>query len=159
MDESDAAKLRTWAGAKSSASPDDPATRLRPGDRPGTLRHPFRVIDRGEYLGMIKGAGIFKRAEDAPIEDVPLAKLHGVQKTVNAQRLDEHVSNPGLVPKGTRGAGHGGLTDLPTVVRVNGVDAIHDGHTRASAAFLRGQKSIKARVVDLDKAGWKPPSA
>jgi hypothetical protein len=148
-------KLRAWAGAKSSSDIADPTTRLRPGEKPGTLRHPFRVIDRADYLAQIKGAGIFKRAETAPIEDVQLARLHGVQKTVNAQRLEEHVANPGLTPKGTRGE-HGGKVDMPTVVRVNGVDAIHDGHHRASSAFLRGQKSMKARVVDLDKEGWKP---
>lgn len=152
----DAEKLRTWAGAKGASSPGDSASRLRPGDKPGTLRHPFRVIDRQEYLGQIRGAGVFRRAETAPVEDVPLAGLHSPQRTVNAQRLDEHLANPGLIPEGTRGAGHGGLTDLPTVVRVGGKMIVHDGNHRASSAFLRGQKSIKARVVDLDEAARKP---
>lgn len=146
--------LRTWAGAKSSSVPVDPATKLQPGDKPGTLRHPFRTIDRDEYLRQVQGSGIFKRAETAPIEDVRLADLHSPQKTVNAQRLDEHIANPALIPVGTRGAGHGGLTDLPTFVRVQGKVIAHDGNHRATANYLRGQKSIKARVVDLDKAGW-----
>lgn len=150
----DANALRTWAGAKSSSALEDPATKLRPGDKPGTLRHPFRTIDREEYLRQIQGSGVFKRSETAPIEDVKLAGLHSPQRTINAERLSAHLADPALVPSGARGAGHGGIIDLPTVVRLGGRDTLHDGNHRASAAFLRGQKSIKARVVDLDKAGW-----
>jgi hypothetical protein len=145
------AKLRMWAGSKASGEKPDPATRLRPGDKPGTLRHPFRLVDRQEYLAQIKGAGVFRRAETAPVEDVPLAGLRSPQRTVNAQRLDEHLADPGLIPNGARGAGHGGPIDVPLIVRLGGVDHLHDGNHRATASFLRGQKSMKARVVDLDK--------
>lgn len=154
MGDDKASALRTWAGAKSASAPDDPATKLRPGDKPGTLRHPFRTLEREDYLRQIRGAGIFKRAETAPVEDVTLAGLHSPQRTINAERLNAHLANPALVPSGTRGAGHGGIVDMATVVRVNGVDVLHDGNHRATANYLRGQKSIKARVVDLDKAGW-----
>jgi len=153
-----ATKLRAWAAKTSPGAARDPATALRPGNKPGTFRHPFAVVDRTAYLQQIKGAGIFKRADDAPVEDVPLAHLRAVQRTVGADRLAQHVDYPGLIPKGERGEKHGGPVDLPVVVRTGGMDIIHDGTHRSTAAFLRGQPTVRARVVDLDKEGWKPPA-
>jgi len=152
-----AQQLRTWARATVQNYRPDPTLTLSPGDKPGIVRHPFKLADRNEYLRQIRGSGIFKRAEEAAIQDVKLSELYGLQRHVNAERLQAHYDNPGLIPMGTRAPGHGGLVDVPTIVRVGGRLFAHDGHHRATAAHLRGQPSIRARVVDLDAAGWKVP--
>lgn len=152
--DSKASALQTWAAQRVNGTTPQASLRLPSGDKPGVLRHPFKLADRTQYLQQIKGSGVFKRAEDAKIEDVPLSDLWGVQRHVNAERLQSHLESPDLVPAGARGPGHGGLIDIPTVVRIGGKSVIHDGHHRATAAHLRGQPSIRARVVDLDAAGW-----
>lgn len=151
------ASLRAWAAHTVNAPPPDPTLRLNAGDKPGVVRHPFRLADREAYLRQVRGSGVFKRAEDAQIQEVALAELWGLQRHVNVERLQAHYDNPTLIPAGTRAAGHGGLVDVPTVVRVGGKLYAHDGHHRATAAHLRGQPSIRARIVDLDAAGWTPP--
>lgn len=143
--------ILTWAKANSG---DRAATRARilpPGQHEGTLRHPFPVVDRERYLASIKGMGIPKRAETAPKESVQLSDLRGIQRTVNAEKLSRYMGNPDLVKQGARASGSGMPIDLPVVVKKDGQTYLHDGHHRATAAYLRGAKSIRARVVDLDK--------
>lgn len=123
---------------------------LLKGERDGTVRHPFRVVDRDDYLAKIKGKGIVKRVDKAPVETVDLASLTGIQRTVNAERLAQHLEDENLIPEGQRSPHAGMLTDLPVVVKVDGQNYIHDGHHRATAAWVRGERAIGARVVDLD---------
>ena len=143
------AGLKTWASAHAT---DPVGTRLKlltPSLTPGTVQHPFPVESRESYLASIKGAGVFKRAESAPVVRVPLKGLIGVQSTINMERVMQHASDPSKVAPGTRGAHHG-LVDHVVLVKKNGKLFIHDGHHRATAAALRGQMDIKARLVDLD---------
>ena len=123
---------------------------LTPGTTPGSLQHPFPVKLREDYLEMIKGKGIFKRAENTPVTKVPLSSLTAIQRNVNMERLAQHLEDPRLVEEGTRAPGHGGLVDHILVVRTGGKNFIHDGHHRLAACFLRGQKEAPARVVNLD---------
>ena len=123
----------------------------------GALRHPFATVPREKYLSMIKPFGsIAKRTHDAPIALVNLHELTGIQESINAERLNQHASNPKLVPEGTRAAGHGGLVDRAVVVRHGGKLYIHDGHHRLTAAVLRGATTAKVRFVDLDGEGSTP---
>jgi hypothetical protein len=124
---------------------------LEPGERPGTARVPFPVVDREAYLKAVRGKGIADRVEKAPIKRVPLRSLKAIQKTVNAERLAEHVADPNLIPEDARKHGSGMLTSKPVIVKLAGELHLHDGHHRATAALLRGEDSIKARVVDLDE--------
>lgn len=120
----------------------------------GALRHPFATVARAEYLAKLKPFGsIAKRTHDAPIALVNLHELTGIQETINAERLDQHRTDPKMIPPGTRAAGHGMLIDRPVVVRVGGQLFIHDGHHRLTAAVLRGATSAKVRFVDLDAEG------
>lgn len=123
---------------------------LLKGERDGTVRHPMRVIDRDEYLSKIKGKGIVKRVEDAPIKTVDLDSLVGIQRTVNAERLSQHLEDEELIPEGQRSPNAGMLIDTPVVVKLGGEHFLHDGHHRATAAWVRGERAIGARVVDLD---------
>lgn len=128
---------------------------LLKGERDGTVRHPFPVTNREDYIAQIKGRGIPKRVDEAPIKSVPLSELHGIQKTVNVERLSQHLEDENLVPEGQRSPHAGMLVDLPVVVKLGGKDYLHDGHHRATAAWVRGERAIGARVVDLDNAQGK----
>jgi hypothetical protein len=123
----------------------------------GTVRHPFTQVQRAEYLALVKEHGsIAKRTHDAPIALVNLHDLHAIQDSVNRERLSQHMSDPKMVPEGSRAAGHGGLVDRPVVVRKGGKMFIHDGHHRLTAALLRGQSTAKVRFVDLDSEQSTP---
>jgi len=123
---------------------------LLKGERDGTVRHPFRLIGHDDYMTKIKGRGIPKRVEDAPIDTVDLDALTGIQKSVNVARLSQHLEDENLIPDGQRSTGAGMLVDLPVVVKFGGRHYLHDGHHRATAAWVRGERAIGARVVDLD---------
>lgn len=147
-----ASALRSWAGKEKD--PNDEARRrvdaMTPGLREGTLRVPFRTVDREAYLSQVRGKGIAARTHKAPAVKVPIAELTGIQRSVNRERIQQHLENPGLIPKGTQGSGHGGLIDLPIVVRKGGVMHVHDGHHRTCVAIARGDDHVTARVIDLD---------
>lgn len=119
--------------------------------RAGAFQVPLEGTDRAAYLKAIKGAGVYKRAETAPVEHVPIKDLRAIQRSVNEERVHQYVKDPKTTPTGKRAPGHGGLVDLPLVVRVNGEMCLHDGHHRVTAAKLRGKTHVRARVVDLDK--------
>lgn len=124
--------------------------RLEAGERAGTLRVPFPDVAHADYLAMVRGRGIARLVDDAPVERVPLASLTAIQRSVNAERLEQHLDDPDLVPAGARKHGSGMLKDAPVVVRLGGKSYLHDGHHRATAALLRGETHVRARVVDLD---------
>lgn len=119
-------------------------------DAPGTRKVPFKLADRVAYRAAIKGARVRVRADVAEPQDVPLAELTATQARVNDERVAQHLDQQ-LYAEGTRAPGHGGLVDFPIVVRLNGQLYLHDGHHRAAAAYARGDRSIRARVVDVDQ--------
>ena len=123
---------------------------LAPGVTPGSLQHPFPVKLREDYLELVRGKGIFKRAENVQPSKVPLASLTAIQRGVNMERLAQHLEDPRLVEEGTRAPGHGGKVDLPVITKIGGKMFIHDGHHRLVGAHLRGQKLVSVRLVDLD---------
>lgn len=138
------------AWASSGDDPEQRISKLLPGEVDGTSRHPFQVMDRDQYLEMIKPFGsIARRTHDAPIALVNLSDLIGIQGTINRERLVAHLRDPAM-NEGMRASGHGGLIDRPVVVRLGGQLYLHDGHHRLTAAHLRGQDVAKVRLVDLD---------
>ncbi len=144
-----AATVQDWA--KEDLTPAERARRLPPGEKPGTSKVPFPVTDREAYLKAVHEQGsVSAKTHGAPIALVNLKDLHAIQHTVNDERLVQHLEDPHKVPPGTKGSGHGGLVDKPVVVRIGGQLTIHDGHHRLTAASLRGQKTAKVRLVDLD---------
>lgn len=143
--------VKTWAGA--NAGDDDQRTQtqaatLLPGMNDGTVRVPFKVVSHDAYKTAIKGKGVAKLISAAPKEVVPIARLHGIQRTVNSERLGQYVR--GEVQATGNESGAGFPKDLPVVVKTGGNLYLHDGHHRATAAHLRGASEIRARFVDLD---------
>lgn len=142
---------RAWAQRPMKSPNEARLTQLEPGDKLGTSRVPFQLADRKGYLEMTRAIGsIANLTHVGPIALVNLQDLWAIQTTVNDERLVQHLDNPYLVEPGKRAQGHGGLIDRPIVVRKDGVLYIHDGHHRLTAASLRGQKTAKVRLVDLD---------
>jgi len=148
--------LKTWAQKRTDNPVEAKLASMREGDKPGTLVQPFGNIGREKYKAIIKGQNIPKRVDSAPIKEVELKDLTGIQKTINAERLQQHLENPSLIPKGTRGPGHGMLIDKPVIVKKNGKMMIHDSHHRLTAMKLKGATTAKVRLVDLD-ANPTPP--
>ncbi len=107
-----------------------------------------------QMIAAIQGAGIPKRLDKIRPTSVPLDSLSAFQGTVNAERVAQYAHDPGMVPKGKRAVHTGQLVDTPVIVKLGGHNVVHDGNHRVAAAKLRGESSIKARVVDLDKEGW-----
>src|SRR5574337_130027 len=129
--------LKQWAGNEFSPAHDKIAY-MPPGHKQGTVKHPFPAVDHDEYLNYIKEDGsIAKRTLTAPIANVRLDQLTGIQGSVNPERLAQHLENPRMYPAGTRATGHGGLIDRPVVVKKGGQMFIHDGHHRLTAQSLR----------------------
>jgi len=77
---------------------------------------------------------INKAHAGAKVEDVPMDKI---------------VTDVGAIGKSKiRNPAEG----VPFVERINGIHHLRDGNHRAAAAFLRGDKSIKALLADMDEA-------
>jgi hypothetical protein len=93
----------------------------------------------------------------APVLLVPLQGVRTIQRSVNPDRVAQYLRNPDLMRPGQLGK-HGGLVDLPIVVRAGGVDRIHDGHHRVLSNILRGETSVRARYLDLDALGARSES-
>jgi len=150
----DVSGLMTWARSQASGLPQDRAQvramGLAPGSYEGTVQHPFPVADREAYLKAVRPMGIAKRSMNAPIGRIRLDALKGIQKTVNSERLGQHLQNPMMVETGSRASGSGALVDLPIIVKIGGEYYVHDGHHRLTASHLRGEQDARVRLVDLD---------
>lgn len=147
-----ASNVIRWAQANDS-SDKRKGWRLRSllkGERDGTVRHPFRVVDRDDYLAKIRGKGVVSRVDDAPVKSIDLEELTGIQRTVKVERLQQHLDDEDLIPEGKRSEHGSMLIDMPVVVKIGGETYLHDGHHRATAAWVRGERAVGARVVDLD---------
>lgn len=112
---------------------------------------PFPTVERLAYKAVagLPDAELNARIRAAPVRDVPLAGLVGIQRTVRPEVVRRYVADPTAPSRMNEHV----PTDLPVVVRAGGVDHLHDGHHRSSAALERGDAAIAARYVDLDAGG------
>jgi hypothetical protein len=144
---------RAWA-KKVEANPEESKAlvrlgKLEPSDKPGRVKVPFPVSpEKSPYDKVIGHKSLQKRIADAPVKDVPVSKIHSNgQKSVRVDQVEHYIGDPDATPHS-----HGGKhpVDHPIIVKVGGKSYAYDGHHRVTAATLRGEKSIKARFVDLD---------
>lgn len=112
----------------------------------------MRFIDRDAYEKLIGNRELNALIDAAPIRMVVIANLVAIQHTINADRVAQYILNPKLRRRGLRDPYHGGLIDLPIVIRLVGTSYIHDGHHRTVASKLLGAREERGRFVDLDEA-------
>lgn len=111
---------------------------------------PFPYADKHVYKDAHSNREINRRIHTAPIEHVPLDSLHAIQHSVKYGRVLQYLRGEVGDRKGEVNPKSKTPVDYPIVIRKGGKNYLHDGHHRATTAFLKGRSQVKARVVDLD---------
>jgi hypothetical protein len=143
--------LGAWVRAKGKV--EDAVDRLHqlPPSKSGKgVRVPFPYVSRDSYKSQFSNEEINHLIVSAPRKSVPLSTLHAIQHSVRADRVKEYIKYPEVVPEGAKHALAHTPVDVPIVIHHNGVNLLHDGHHRATASQLSGEKTIEARYIDLD---------
>jgi hypothetical protein len=110
---------------------------------------PFPFIDRSIYKAHVSNREMNHRIRLAPHVEIPLKGLMSIQHSVKPRLVDYYIDNPG--PDPTRVHPKTGTpTDVPIIVQIGGKMLLYDGNHRTTAAWLRGEKQIVARFVNLD---------
>ncbi len=119
---------------------------------------PFPFRDREEFKQFHSNKELNQRITNAPVVDMPTEGLNAIQHSVKPKTVAWYIDNPerqeGRVHPKT-----GIPNDLPIVIQQNGIRYIFDGHHRATAAALKGEKSIQVRFVNFDDDAPKPPGS
>ena len=99
-------------------------------------------------MGKYAGIGPVKDM-NLPIETVPFADMRQNQAQLTRSKVDSLVKLSAAEIEGIRDSTT--ASDVPFVIKYNGIYQIQDGHHRLSALWAKGRKSAKVRVLDLDK--------
>ena len=143
-----------WAGGDASERRALSRLKALPRVRHGVaLPPPLVPGGKDEYHAACAKAGfpghLAPEIKNAPVVDVVIGPYRSVQHSVNPDRCAQYIHKPDLQPPGAVGV-HGGPIDQPIIVKAGGVPYVHDGNHRIAAAVLRGERTFKARYVDLD---------
>ena len=141
--------LGKWVERKSARSPEQAIALLRAAAPSVAGAVPWRFVGREAVHQAIGNRDLNARIASAPVREVPLKSLVGIQHTISPARVEQYIRDPELA-KGVVNPKTGTPADLPIVVRLGGFDYLWDGNHRACAAFFLGSPSIRARYVDLD---------
>lgn len=142
--------MQKWVQAQTEKTKDQALgelARMPSYGEPGHVRTLFPKIDRDAYQQGVSNEEINTKIDNAPIQDVPLVSLIGIQASVSRERVASFIKDPNQLPKGKLDADHGGIVDHPVVVQKGDMNFLHDGHHRATAAKLMGKQTIQARVI------------
>jgi hypothetical protein len=112
---------------------------------------PFPFVDRKVIHDAHTNEEINAAIAAAPVVDVPLRGLYSIQHSVKPDRVDQYIKDPGMRPPGDVHDTARTPTDHPIIVQQGGKKYIWDGNHRSTASYLRGEKTIKARLVDFDE--------
>ena len=82
--------------------------------------------------------------KNAPIEDVPMSSVKTWQGYIRKDTLRDIASGS---------SSYQPSTDTPHGLRIGSQVILMDGNHRAAVAYLRGDKTIKIRVVDYKSKG------
>lgn len=144
--------MGSWAHRKLSAATAEKLLAQAPESPTGHgVAVPFPFENRAAYKAKHTNKEINARIETAPIEDVRLDEIHAIQHSVKPNRVAEYIHHDGGRQLGEKHPAAGTPVDQPIVIVSGGKKYLHDGHHRATAAALRGEKTVKARVVDFDQ--------
>lgn len=101
---------------------------------------PFRSRDAA-YKSAVEPETLVEAIKGSVYREIPVDQLVSTQHRVNDARVVQFAAGrPAPKPKHT-----------PIVVQRHGRYYIHNGHHRATAARLSGEKTIRARLATLDK--------
>jgi hypothetical protein len=137
--------------SRASRTPEQALALLRSWPGGPNVATPLRFVDRKAYEELVGNRELNALIESAPVIQVPVASLVAIQHTINAERVAQYIQKTNLRRRGMRDPKHGGLVDLPIVVRLGGTSYLHDGHHRLCAAKLLGARLETVRYVDLDQ--------
>jgi SPP1 gp7 family putative phage head morphogenesis protein len=92
---------------------------------------------------------LFEKPENYSIQQVAFQGLKATQEVVDRDRVKWLLEHPDHKPE------DGEIR----IVKYKGKNYIHDGHHRAIAAYLKGDTTVNARVIEVDQFGnvVKPP--
>lgn len=112
---------------------------------------PFPFVDRKVIHDKHSNEEINRRISASPVEDVELRALHSIQHSVKPGRVDQYLKDPGMQAPGALHDAAKTPVDYPVVIKQGGKLILWDGNHRSTASYLRGDKTIRARVVDFDE--------
>jgi hypothetical protein len=113
---------------------------------------PFPFADRKVIHDRHSNREINEAISASGIRRVRLDSLHAIQHSVKPDRVDQYIRDPALRPPGDLHDRAHTPVDHPVVIRQDGKNYLWDGHHRATAKKLRGDKDVDARFVDFDKS-------
>jgi hypothetical protein len=111
---------------------------------------PFPHADKEAIKSHFSNEQIAQAIARAPTKRVALKGLRSLQHSVRPERVAEYIAHPDVVDEGARHHEHGGPIDVPIIMQFRGQRFAWDGNHRSVAAYLTGEKTIDARLVDLD---------
>jgi hypothetical protein len=142
---------RDWAAKKVSMQQAQRKLALMPKSETGRgAAVPFPFADRKVIHEAHSNEEINSAIKKAPVVDIPLQGLRAIQHSVKPHRVDQYLRDPGLRPPGDLHNKARTPVDHPIIIQQGGKRYIWDGHHRTTASKLRGDKSVKARLVDFD---------
>jgi hypothetical protein len=144
--------LAAWADRKAATGDaEERLARLPTSSTKKGAAVPFPFVDRKVIHDAHTDSEINARISKAPVVDVPLKGLRSIQHSVKPDRVHQYLEDPGLRPPGDVHSKAGTPVDHPIVIVQGGQRILWDGNHRSTASYLRGDKTIRARVVDFDK--------
>lgn len=120
---------------------------LKDTDKNHRVRSPFPWTDRAPIKEEFDGEQIKDAIEIASKVNVPIKSIVTVQHSVDPLHVAAYVLNPSDKSKP---APSGVPVDLPIVLKYKGQLLLWDGNHRTTAHWSLGDKTVKARVADLD---------
>lgn len=141
--------LGKWVARAQERSPEQAIALLRAAAPAIAGAVPWRFIGREAVHEAIGNRELNAMIAAAPIRQVQLADLVGIQHTIHAPRVEQYIRDPDMA-KGEVNPKTGTPADLPIVVHLGGFNYLWDGNHRSVAAFFLGKTQIAARYVDLD---------
>lgn len=116
---------------------------------------PFPFRDRNEFKQYHSNRELNRRISVAPVVELPMEGLNAIQHSVKPKTVAWYVRNPDR-EIGRTHPKTGIPNDLPIVIQQAGIRYLFDGHHRATAAYLRGDKQLQVRFVNFDDDAQKP---
>ena len=97
-------------------------------------------------LSLREMGSVLKQHRDKYVDivDIPILNLTSLEKRLNSKHLRALMAGENVKTS----------SELPEVYKMGNLYVVSDGNHRVAAAFINGDDSIKARLLDMDKV-WQ----